>query len=626
MRKKVLATMLAMVMTVSMTACGGSGSSTGDTTSEGTDTETTESSTDTAAEDTATEETATEDATEESSESSGSGEGIQAIWKSADSEADDALPGENDDRAFKKFDHVVEVHYGYQVNPVDTTLPEGDAVDDNQYTRYLLENYNIKMVCDWTAGNNSDFQQKVSLAIASDSLPDAVIAPNRNYLVQAARADELADLGSVFNDYASKQVKQIVETTGTRAFENATVDGTFCALPNITVDTDGVYIYFIRQDWLDQLGLEVPKTVEELGEVAKKFKEEGLSPDYAIAGIDAGGRTYSNFLNSSNNGYGFDALYQAFDATPGYFLRDDSGELYWGTTTDEMKAALTTLHDWYEQGLINPEIGITTNGDNANGVKNGTCGIFMGPWWSLGYGNGDSFRNDPNADWQAYPLYNDKGEWNIHMKDIGTTYTMVNKNASEEVQQAVIIANNVLVRDESIFDTSVAIDWYPLRNTMAAADECEYEYDALMSILKGEATVDDYQQGGAKFNGLYKNLANDAATLSEVISSDYDPSNELHVTDMDVMTNNGQFNRFYAIFIGDRPYATVEPNNKIYSELYYTIDGMDTYWTTVSDLEDAEILKFITGARSLDEWDQFCTDWHVQGGDQILELVDEFLK
>ena len=46
---------------------------------------------------------------------------------------------------------------------------------------------------------------------------------------------------------------------------------------------------------------------------------------------------------------------------------------------------------------------------------------------------------------------------------------------------------------------------------------------------------------------------------------------------------------------------------------YYTIDGMDTYWTQISDLEDKSILQFITGAKSLDEWDQFCTDWHVQG-------------
>ena len=551
--------------------------------------------------------------------------GTPADWKTADSLADDAAPGNNDDRAFEKFDHVVEVHIGRQIDPVDTTLAEGEDAENNQYTRYLLDNYNIKVVVDWTAGNAGDFQQKVSTCIGTNTLPDAVILPNRNYLVQAARYGELGSLWDAFNDYSSKQVKQIVETTNGRAFTNCSVDGTFYAIPNITVDTDGVYIYFIRQDWLDKLGLEVPKTVDQLGAAAKAFMEAGLSPDYAIAGIDNGGRTYSNFLNSSNNGYGFDALYQAFGATPGYFLRDEAGELYWGTTTDAMKTALTKLNEWYAAGLINPEVGTTTNGNNANNVKNGTCGIFMGPWWSLGYGNGDSFRNDPTANWQAYPLYNDAGEWNIHMKDIGTTYTVVSANASEEVKKAVVIMNNVLVRDESIFDTSVAIDWYPLRNTEAAADECEYEYEALRSVLSGKTQVEQYQQGGDLFNSLYKNTANDVATLKDVISPDYNIDNRLNVTDMDVMTNNGQFNRFYALLIGDRPYATETPNKKIYSELYYLTDGMDMYWTQLSDLEDQAILQFITGARSLDTWDQFCADWHAQGGDEILKLAKDFL-
>lgn len=143
-------------MIVSLVACGSTGGDSSDANSKSSGT--TASS------------TAGGDEAKDTSSDSGSGDAAgSGDWVAAADEADDAVPGENDDRAFAKFDHVVEVHYGYQIDPKDTTLPDGDSVDNNQYTRYLLDNYNIKVVCDWTAGNASDFQQKVSLAIASAS-------------------------------------------------------------------------------------------------------------------------------------------------------------------------------------------------------------------------------------------------------------------------------------------------------------------------------------------------------------------------------------------------------------------------------------------------------------------------
>ena len=194
MKKKVISALLASTMIVSLVACGSTGGDSSDASSKGSGT-------------TATSTAGGDDAATSESGSGSGDSAASADWIESSTLEDDAVPGENDDRAFEKFDHVVEVHYGYQIDPKDTTLPDGDSVDNNQYTRYLLDNYNIKVVCDWTAGNTADFQQKVSLAIASASLPDTVIAPTRNYLVQAARADLLADLWPEFNQYASKQVK-----------------------------------------------------------------------------------------------------------------------------------------------------------------------------------------------------------------------------------------------------------------------------------------------------------------------------------------------------------------------------------------------------------------------------------
>lgn len=580
MGKKILAILLVLCMAISLAACGGKGEE--------------------------------------------AGEVKELNWTPSTELAADAPAGETDDRAFKKFENPVEVHIGTTVNPTDTTLPEGDSAANNMYTRYLEETFNIKTVIDWEVGNSSDFNQKVSLQIASGTLPDSCVFTSRTYLVKAARAGLCADMYEVFDGYASKQVKEIIETTKGRAYDNATVDGVYCSIPNISVDTDGVHIVFLRQDWLDDLGLEVPKTVADIEAVAEAFLASGKSGNYAIAGIDQGGRTYTTFLSSSNNGYGFDPVYESMGAYPGYWLKDDAGEIYYGTNTPEMKSALEVLARWYKDGLINPELGVTTGGANADEVKNGTCGIWFGPWWGLGYGNGDSFKNDPTADWQAFPVYTESGEWNVKMKDCGTSYTYINKNASQEVKEAVVVMNNSLVRDESILitrDDSPAIDFFPLRNVMAAADECEYEYNALYQVLKGEKTPEDFNVPGS----LYKNLYQDACDLYDVISKDYDPNTQLNVTDMDVFTNNGMFNRYYAIFVGDRPYATIPTNAKIYSELYSTTDAMEQYWTTLQDLEDQTVLSIITGKADISTFDTYIEQWNTQGGDKVIESVKEMV-
>lgn len=250
-------------------------------------------------------------------------------------------------------------------------------------------------------------------------------------MVKAAESELLADLYPAFNEYASKQVKQIMESTDGRSYENGTYQGTFVGLPNVSVETDGIYIYFIRQDWLDECGLEVPKTIADLENAARTFMEKGLSPNYAIAGVGQGVRAYANFLESGNKSYGFDAVFQAMDSYPGFFLEDGEGKIYYGTNTEETKKTLELLAKWYADGLINPELGVSTNGDEAAGVKGGTCGIFMGPWWSLGYGNGDSYKNDPEANWQAYDfVMGDDAFWKAFLVSVqrvvyGTVFTMV---------------------------------------------------------------------------------------------------------------------------------------------------------------------------------------------------------
>ena len=222
MRKRIVAMLLALAMVASLTACGGGGES---STSEGSAAGDTSS---------AAEESGESSAAEEGGEEASSGE---ITWTSSEEVGDDAPAGETDDRAFKKFDEPVTVTFAQQIDPADTTLADGEDVENNQYTRYLKDTFNIVWEAEWTAGSAADFQQRTSLAIASSDLPDVMVMPNRNYMVKAAQAGLLADLHDVFDSYASKQVKQIMESTEGMAYENGTYDGVFVGLPNVTVQT-----------------------------------------------------------------------------------------------------------------------------------------------------------------------------------------------------------------------------------------------------------------------------------------------------------------------------------------------------------------------------------------------------
>jgi multiple sugar transport system substrate-binding protein/putative aldouronate transport system substrate-binding protein len=523
--------------------------------------------------------------------------------------------------AFSKFTEPVDVHIGMAVNPIDTTLPPGDTAQDNQYTRYLRDTYNINVIVDWTAAAGNDFNQKVALCIASDTLPDGLNVKSQSYMLKAAKSEMLYDVTELFQQYASSQVKGIIESTSGRAMSMVTHEGRMIALPNITVATDGVYVLNVQKNWLDQYGLAIPKTVDDIEQVARVFKDKkpAGSVTIPIVGPDKNGKLYSNFIESSNLANGFDPIFAASDVYPGFFLDNGDGTVAYGSLDPNMKPALERLARWYKEGLIDPEMG--TRDNSGEPVNANQAGMRFGPWWGLGYGNGDSFKNNPNANWQAYPVYANDGAWNSHMKAPGAEALLISKKASPDVAAAIIIMYNALVKDEAAFDTSVAIEWFPLRTVAAAADETEYENLELTRVLKGETQPEDYNDPMS----IYKLLYHDAQVVKQVIPR-YSPDRDLDVGDFD-QSNAGDFNRMYAVMIGDRPYATQKIDKEVYSVTYSMTDLLEQRWPNLWKLETEVMMKIVTGQSDISAFDKFVTDWKAQGGQGVLDdLAANYLK
>jgi putative aldouronate transport system substrate-binding protein len=518
---------------------------------------------------------------------------------------------------FGKYDKPITINIGKSIDPSDKSLPSGDTPESNQYTKYVKENLNIESKMMWQAATGKDYDQKVNLSIASNDLPDTMIV-NDTQLRQMVKAGQLADLTDVYNKFASPAIKSIIETTKGLATKNVTFNGKMMALPNVTTESDMVHIMWIRKDWLDKLGLQVPKSVDDVEKVAKAFVEQdpdgnGKADTIGITGPQSGGLVNANFIVPNNNNYGFDPIFSAYHAYPGFWLKGSDGKAVYGSIAPETKEALSKLRDLYAKGLIDKEMSVRK--DATELIKSGKSGIYFGLWWAGGYGPlADAIKNDPKANWQAYAVPLDaKGEFTPHMGTPSNQFVVVRKGYDHP--EAAIKMVNVLLRDESKFDLKVAIGNYPLRLVFAPMDEMDVTLKMLKEVLAGTKKPEELDIPG------YKLLKADAENVKKVKLEPYD---KVDIQYWNPTADLGVWKRMYSTFVGVA--ALQQPYKKTYSVTYSQTKTMEGKWATLDKLEKETFLKIIMGAAPVDTFDQFVQDWKKQGGDQVTTEVEEAAK
>ncbi len=547
--------------------------------------------------------------------SSGSNTGSESTTGKESSAANLPVDESGNPSPFGRYKEPITVRIAQSVNATDV-IPEGQTATDNQYTRYVKEKMNIDVEVVWQAASGNDFDQKVNMSIAAGDLPDILVVKEAQFrsILESGLAAELSD---VYNVYASDTIKTMIDKTEGKSMQAVTKEGKMMALPGVQVEMDGYNLLWIRQDWLDKLGLPAPKTIQDVYDVGKAFVDNKMAGDKTIGllGPTSGNILYHNFLNSANGTYTLDGIFASFKAYPGIWLKDQDGNAVYGSLTPETKTALEYLAKMYKDGILDQELG--TRKDAGEAFKSGQAGMFFGPWW-MGYGGiKDAVANDPEASWVAYasPLTSE-GTWEPRLGASTIEYTIVNKDFDHP--EAVMLLTNYLVRDEKDMDTtSLGPSYYPARTVLAALDECTYSVEVLREYLKtGKAP---------EFDGaLYKLLDDDIANVKATKLEPYD--------DMRIQywsPKNDNFSRMLSLLNGAGCVVDAEQNlevNKVYSLIYSQTETMEKRWTNLKKLEDEVFLKIILGTASIDEFDAFVQKWKEQGGDQITGEVQATLK
>ncbi|WP_413377418.1 extracellular solute-binding protein [Alkalihalobacillus sp. 1P02AB] len=265
------------------------------------------------------------------------------------------------------------------VNNYGRSFPSGMDEGNNPYLDFIEENTNLEVNVQIPPAEG--YMERLNVLMAGNDLPDMIYSPDATWFVNYVNQNALTDLTEVVEQYG----QNLLELIPAEAWEAVTIDGKVYAIPHILQEA-GTEIIYVRQDWLDELGLEQPETLDEYVEVLRAFKESYNNTGYIMT--DALGRIAP--------------ILGAFGVQRNQWVESD-GELVYSSTTPEMKEALSFLADMYEEGILDKEFpsnNLTVLGEK---VANDRTGLFSAAWWDTRGPILTNSQNNDAAEWVPLP-------------------------------------------------------------------------------------------------------------------------------------------------------------------------------------------------------------------------------
>ena len=514
------------------------------------------------------------------------------------------------------FDEPVTIKIGLSY-AADFSYVEGESAAENNWARLYREHNIIPEILyevDSTQG-----ETKMSTAIMSGNYPD-IIGASATDFVNYAQTNVVADITDVFEEYASDQLKEYLNVDGGLALSYVTIDGRMYGLPKMGNSYDSVPVMFIRQDWLDNLGLSVPATMEELKAVAHAFTyddpdKNGANDTYGLA-ID-GMNILSNSVGDTS------AIFAAFGAYPGTdgmaFVEYEPGNVTWGGTNAEgMKAALSLLQEMYADGSLAKNF-ITMDGNAIfEETGGGRCGIWFGPMWGAMVPASNAAQSDPNAHIVSAPIPDGLGQGGskaLLQPSIDRIYCVSSKCANPEV---LIKLMNLSVQKLCYPENEDEFFTYYGRTGVSTGWKC-----SLTQTLAPLKNYDNFKLESAALSSgdtsqLNAEQMGDYTSMKKFL--DAKGTDAFDLEDPEVSSGIA----LYTVF-GDPQgsYAALDElirNDRFVYSAYNFLpsDNMAENASTLKKLTVETIAKIITG-ESVDSYDTFLQTWYTLGGQDVID-------
>lgn len=259
--------------------------------------------------------------------------------------------------------------------------------------------------------DHNKYYEKVTLSFASEE-PADVIEMGSTYYPEYANSGVLWDMTDAW-DSSELPAKAITDETYVDALK---IDGRLYGFP--MAKGNGTITY-VRQDWLDDAGLSAPANYEEFLDMLRAFKARGNGAiPITAAGLINSETPYDIYLRE---------FYQ--DATPDFYLNEDTGKYVDGMSEQPMKEALQRMRDAYAEGLIDAEVVTNKTSTCRDKVYSGLVGAFnyWAGMWSVKIED-NTITGNPEAKFTAIPAI---AETN-YIERVPTAMVITNKQGTNK--------------------------------------------------------------------------------------------------------------------------------------------------------------------------------------------------
>jgi putative aldouronate transport system substrate-binding protein len=291
-----------------------------------------------------------------------------------------------------KYDPPIEMHSVITVDATVKFLGEDD-IDNNVWTRAYEQLLGIKIVYDW-AVDPSLYDQKLTLSVSSGDIPD-MFRVTSGQLLLFQEAGLLTDLTAVYEAEASEKTRDVLSQDPV-ALKAATIDGKLWGIPYTDASIATASVLWVRQDWMDKLGIDAPTSMGDVLEISRRFTEE--DPDGNGQEDTIGLCISKSLYGASSNINGFLNGYHGY---PNIWYERD-GQLVYGSVQPEMRDGLLALQAMYAAGQLDPEFGVKDVNAVDETIAQGKCGMEFGVWWNPYFPLNLSQQNDPTAFWSPF--------------------------------------------------------------------------------------------------------------------------------------------------------------------------------------------------------------------------------